>query len=112
MQRMRAISIRQPWAEEILRGDKKLEYRKTPCRILNERVYIYASPKVEKKELRRFKELGLRPGELPTKVLVGTIEFKSCTGSRGNYKWGIRNPERLERNKKPVGKPKPIWFYP
>jgi hypothetical protein len=112
MQRMRAISIRQPWAEEILKGDKKFEYRKTPCRILNERVYIYASPKVEKKELRRFKELGLRPGELPTKVLVGTIEFKSCTGSRGNYEWGIKNPERLLRYRKPVGKPKPIWFYP
>jgi hypothetical protein len=39
MRRMRAISIRQPWAEEILKGDKKFEYRKTVCRILNEPVY-------------------------------------------------------------------------
>ena len=75
MQKMRAISIRQLWAEEILRGDKKFEYRKTPCRILDERIYIYAASKVEKKERRRFNDLGLNPGDLPTGVLVGTIEL-------------------------------------
>ena len=112
MRRMRAISIRQPWAEEILQGDKKFEYRKTACRILNERVYIYASPKVEKKERERFEELGLKPGDLPTKALVGTIEFESCSGSPKNFKWKIKNPKRLERYPKPAGKPQPIWFYP
>jgi hypothetical protein len=112
MIRMRAISIRQPWAEEILIGDKKFEYRKTVCRILNEPVYIYASPKVEKKERERFEELGLKPGDLPTKVLVGTIEFESCSGSDRNYKWKIKNPKRLNRYRKPAGKPQPIWFYP
>ena len=112
MKRMRAISIRQPWAEEILQGDKKFEYRKTACRILNERVYIYASPKVEKKERERFKKLGLKPGDLPTKVLVGTIEFESCTGYPKKYKWKINNPERLKTYKKPAGKPQPIGFYP
>ena len=112
MRRMRAISIRQPWAEEILIGDKKFEYRKTACRILNERVYIYASPKVEKKERERFEKLGMKPGDLPTKVLVGTIEFESCTGSYRNYKWKIKNPKRMENYRKPFGKPQPIWFYP
>ena len=112
MRKMRAISIRQPWAEEILRGQKSYEYRKISCKILNERVYIYAAPKVEKKERIRFKELNLKPGSLPTKVLVGTIEFESCTGSHKNYRWKIKNPKRLKNHRKPVGKPQPIWFYP
>jgi len=112
MKKMRAISIRQPWAEKILQGDKKCEYRQTACRILNERVYIYASPKVEKKEREEFKRLGLKPGDLPTKVLVGTIEFESCTGSPKNYRWKIKNPKRLAIYKRPAGKPQPIWFYP
>lgn len=112
MTRMRAISIRQPWAEKILRKCKKYEYRKTACRILNERVYIYAAPKVEKKERDEFANMGMKPRDLPTRVLVGTIEFESCTGSSKNYKWKIKNPQRLKRNRKPKGKPQPIWFYP
>jgi len=40
----RAISIRQPWVEQILRGIKKKEYRDIPTNI-RERVYLYASLK-------------------------------------------------------------------
>jgi hypothetical protein len=40
---MRALSIRQPWAELILRGVKTVEYRSRPTRIIGERFYIYAS---------------------------------------------------------------------
>ena len=109
---MRALSIRQPWAEEILRNEKKFEYRKTACRILNERVYIYASPKVEKKELKEFAKLKMKPGDLSTRVLVGTIEIEDCKGSPGNYSWKIKNPKRLKKLKKPKGRPLPIWFYP
>jgi len=113
MPKMRALSIRQPWAEKILRGEKKIEYRSTACRKLNERVYIYAAPKVEKKEAQEFTEMGLRPGDLPTGVLVGIIEFSRCTGEPGNYCWHIKNnAKRLARPRKPKGKPQPIWFIP
>src|SRR5262245_14035781 len=40
---MRALSIRQPWAELILRGIKTVEYRSRPTRIVGERFYIYAA---------------------------------------------------------------------
>ncbi len=40
----RAISIRQPWVEQILRGLKRKEYRDVPTNI-RERVYLYASLK-------------------------------------------------------------------
>ena len=38
---MRALSVRQPYAELILRGEKKIEYRSKPTNI-RERVYLYA----------------------------------------------------------------------
>lgn len=40
---MLALSIRQPFAELILRGVKTVEYRTRPTRIVGERFYIYAS---------------------------------------------------------------------
>jgi hypothetical protein len=39
---MRALSIRQPWAELILRGVKTVEYRSRPTRVIGERFHIYA----------------------------------------------------------------------
>ena len=42
---MRALSIRQPFAELILRGVKTVEYRTRPTRIIGERFYIYAAKK-------------------------------------------------------------------
>ncbi len=40
---MRALSIRQPYAELILRGIKTIEYRTRRTRIIGERFYIYAA---------------------------------------------------------------------
>ena len=40
---MRALSIRQPYAELILRGVKTVEYRSFATRKIGERFYIYAS---------------------------------------------------------------------
>src|SRR3954447_9720892 len=42
---MRALSIRQPWAELILRGVKTVEYRSRPTRVVGERFWIYAAKK-------------------------------------------------------------------
>ena len=40
---MRALSIRQPYAELILRGIKTVEYRSRPTRVIGERFFIYAA---------------------------------------------------------------------
>ena len=42
---MRALSIRQPYAELILRGIKRIEYRSRRTNIVGERFYIYAAGK-------------------------------------------------------------------
>ena len=42
---MLALSIRQPYAELILRGVKRIEYRSRATRIIGQRFWIYASKK-------------------------------------------------------------------
>lgn len=97
----RALSVRQPFAEQILRGTKRIEYRSIPTRILGERVYLYASLKP-------------RPGgeNLPRGFIVGTVEVTRCTGRRGDYQWHLRKPRRLARLLRPRNQPQPVWFRP
>jgi hypothetical protein len=107
----RAISIRQPYAEEILRGMKVREYRSVPTNI-RERVYIYAS--LRARDLSGYGLLGARIEDLPRGFLVGSIEIVDCKWwvRRGCYAYMLANPRRLRTKIKPVKQPQPIWFYP
>jgi hypothetical protein len=71
MKRMSALSVQQPNAEQILRGKKKIEYRRMPTN-KRERIYIYASKTPHTS--RSWKEIGKKPGGLPTGVILGTVE--------------------------------------
>ena len=106
---MRALSVRQPYAELILRGEKTVEYRSRPTKI-RERVYLYAAKRPGKVE--DFERAGLRSGELPTGVLVGTVEVVGCTGESGACEWHLADPERLREPREPDRHPQPAWFYP
>src|SRR5215218_3103712 len=96
---MRALSIRQPFAELILRGLKTIEYRSRPTRIIGERFYIYASKKRAVRERLSVTKADniVVPTEklpqwmyelaklfildnLPTGVIVGTASISKCTG--------------------------------
>ena len=109
MENMSALSVRQPYAELIMRGEKKIEYR-SQITHKRGRVYIYASKTPGYPE--DFEELGLKPGDLPTGVLVGTVEVTDCTGRKGDYEWHLANPERLPELIKPERHPQPSWFKP
>ena len=109
MNKMRALSIRQPYAEQILRGKKKIEYRSRPTNI-RERVYLYASLTPGYPE--DWEEMKMQTDDLPAGVLVGTVEIRDCTGKPGDYEWHLARPERLKRNLKPKKHPQPAWFYP
>lgn len=106
---MRALSIRQPYAEQILRGEKKIEYRSRPTNI-RERVYIYAS--MTHGDLEEFRKMGIRLGDLPTGVLVGKVDITDCKGADGAYQWHLKKPERIPKPLKPKKHPQPVWFYP
>jgi hypothetical protein len=106
---LRALSVRQPYAELIMRGEKTVEYRSKPTNVRG-RVYVYAAKKPG--EVEDFQRAGLRPGALPTGVLMGTTEVVGCTGEQGRYEWHLANPERLAELLRPERHPQPVWFYP
>jgi len=111
-QPVRALSIRQPHAEAILRGVKKVEYRSGPTKIRG-RILIYASlgRYSVKDETAMMSEYGIRDvacDDLPRGFLVGSVELFDCDG--GN--WRVRKPERAEKLVQPAKQPQPVWFYP
>ena len=106
---MKALSIRQPYAEQILRGSKRIEYRSMPTKHRG-RFYIYASKTPG--PASEFATLDLAPGQLPTGVLVGSAELVACSKGRRFFEWRLTNPRRLARPRKPHSHPQPIWFNP
>ena len=105
-----ALSIRQPFAELILRGEKTIEYRSLRTK-RRERVYIYAS-KLPGDDAASWIKVEHAPGELPTGVLVGTVEIVGCDGKSGDYHWMLARPERLRVPIKPTRMPQPMFFVP
>jgi hypothetical protein len=138
---MRALSIRQPFAEMILRGIKRIEYRSRPTRIIGERFWIYAAKGSGVRSTRRVvgdniavpdkplqpwmielaEALRLwKPGELPTGVIVGSAVVERCSGphaptsidDRPYFQWHLTGVQRLAELCKPSRHPQPAWFNP
>ena len=107
---MRALSIRQPYGELILRGIKKIEYRSRPTTIIGERFYIYAAMKWA--GVNGHDTDGIEPGDSPTGVIVGTAKITHCVRENGHYEWHLADVKRLDRPRKPRGRPQPVWFRP
>jgi hypothetical protein len=80
---MQALSVRQPYADQIMRGTKRIEHRSRPTKVRG-RVYIYAS----------LTPASPKGQDLPRGVIVGTVEIHNCTGSPGDYLWHLRNPRK------------------
>ena len=83
---MKAISIKQPWADQIIFGNKKIEYRSWPTSRRGD-VLICASKKSE-------------PGTCASAVTghaIGIIEIFDCTGNREDgFEWHLRNPRPIK----------------
>jgi hypothetical protein len=109
MRIVRAFSVRQPFADLIMVGKKKIEYRSIPTRI-RERVYVYASKNPV--PAGEWKRSGHDAGSLPTGVLVGSVEITGCEYMAGEYQWKLARPIRFKRLVKPKNHPQPIWFHP
>lgn len=109
---MRALSIRQPHAEAIMRGVKTTEYRSSPTKIRG-RIHIYASlgRYSADDEAEMMEEYGIDDvscDDLPRGVVIGTVELYGCDGGD----WHVRVPERAKRKRKPRNHPQPVWFRP
>ena len=125
---MRALSVRQPWAELILLGHKTIEVRSRRTN-LRERVYIYAGlNRIEPQEEARIAaQFGIDVDGLPRGVLVGTVQIVGCMPLKlddrqaacseiaeidGFYGWLLSRPQRTEELLKPTRQPQPMFFNP
>ncbi|MHB0959289.1 MAG: ASCH domain-containing protein [Pirellulaceae bacterium] len=101
----RALSIRQPYAELIMLGEKTVEDRGRATTVRG-RIAIYASLSGE--YLEEAEEYQLNPDKLPRGVIIGTVDLFDC--DKGE--WKLRDPQRLATPVKPTAHPQPVWFYP
>ena len=133
---MRALSIRQPFAELILRGIKTVEYRSQPTRIVGERFWIYASKRkwsladgrwsVKKADNIVVPDEALPPWmveiaaqlklisaetELPRGVIVGSAVIERVTRAGDDmFAWHLSDVQRASTLRTPTGHPQPVWF--
>jgi hypothetical protein len=113
---VKALSVRQPHAEAIIRGVKKIEYRTRKTHIRG-RILIYAAfgRYAEDEEARMMEQYGIKDvtcDELSRGVFIGSVELFDCTGKPGDYHWHVRLPERAKRLKRPKNHAQPSWFNP
>jgi hypothetical protein len=125
---MRALSVRQPWAELILLGHKTIEVRSKMTH-LRERIYIYASQNrfEAEEESRITAQYGIDVGALPRGVLVGTVQIIGCrplqrsdseaacfeiNDRAGFYAWVLNRPKRAENLEKPTRQTRAWLFDP
>ena len=89
---MRALSVKQPWAELIARGRKKKEFR-TWSRSCFGELLIVASKAVEADLIA---DEGLDPSTLLFGRAVCVVDFYKVTGADDDYAWHLRSPRRVE----------------
>jgi hypothetical protein len=115
--RIRALNVRQPYAEAIMRGQRPFHCygTATPTR---GRIYIYASHSRPTPE-EEADVLGARGMEdvdcdaLPHRMILGTVELYDCVAeASGKYRWCLRAPERFKRVRAPKNRPQATWFTP
>jgi len=123
-----ALGIRQPWGELILRGIKTIEVRSLETNVRGP-IYLYASrtiaaiPAAQQMAARH----ALPVAELPTGVLIGSVEIvdcRRCTSDdaagacvpasllQDRFAWSLANPRRLADPQRPRFLPYGVWFYP
>jgi hypothetical protein len=109
---VKALSIRQPWAELIIRGIKDVENRswstehRGPLAIHAARTFgLNLDAPEERKEYEYLRdEYGIDKDALVFGALVGTVEVievtkqvKSKWHLQGNWGWYLKNAKRLEK---------------
>lgn len=123
---MRALSLRQPWAELVVRGEKTIEVRGRHTHIRGP-VQVYAGLKRidPKEEVRIGERYGLDVDALPRGVLVGTVNIvdsrplKKSDSPRAAFKieetegqngWILADPHRFKHPVKTDRQPQPSFF--
>lgn len=86
---MKALAVRQPFAELIATGKKRVEYRSWFTRYRGD-IVIVASANLHSAHAQHPKAAAL-----PRSCLVCIVELYAIEGSRGAYEWQLRKPRRI-----------------
>jgi hypothetical protein len=105
-----AISIRQPYVEQILLGVKKYEYRSKLTHIRG-RVYLYAAKKPVD-DAAEWRKAQSEPGKLPTGVIVGSVVISDSKPWKDEFRYKLEAPKRLRKHLVPNSHPQPKFFKP
>ncbi|MBI4951264.1 MAG: ASCH domain-containing protein [Myxococcales bacterium] len=89
---MHAISVKQPWAELIARGTKKIEYRSWKVAFRGPLLIVASKGKQDE----RCREEGVDPEAVAYGAAVCVVDLREITGEPGNYEWHVRAPKRVE----------------
>ncbi len=83
---VRALSVKQPWATDLINGEKKVEYRVWPIKELGPLLIVSSKNP-------RFK------GRLPLGCALGFVEVVSCKWSKKDrcFHWNVKNPMPLAK---------------
>lgn len=107
---MKALSIKQPYAELILQGKKKIELRKWNTKYRGE-FYVHSSKTPDENAMKKF---GFKENELPNGFILGSVElidvkeYKNDNEHKkdsdlhlassvwGRYGFILKNPKRIK----------------
>ena len=107
---LKAITVRQPWADAIIRGWKSVENRSWPTKVRGT-IAVHAAQKAEDKEFFEFvRSKGLQDEvflddesakELPRGAVIGLVDIVDCVTSsaspwfEGPFRFVLANPRPL-----------------
>ncbi len=116
---MKALSLKQPWAELLISGKKKIEIRKWNTSFRG-KFLVHASKSPDKKALEKFNLKDIKYGAIIGKAELAEIkkykdddEFEKdnslhlANSSFGRYGFIIKNPERIA----PISCPGKLNFW-
>lgn len=96
---MRAITIHQPWAELIVRGEKDVENRSWRTHHRGP-LLIHAGARADQQS---FAEHGV-PGDAERSAIIGVVDVVECTQERtspwheeGSWGWYLARPRRFRK---------------
>jgi hypothetical protein len=61
-----------------------------------------------------WKKVGAAPGDLPTELIVGSVEIVDCVWDRSKYCYAymLASPQRLDQPLVPRNQPQPVFWRP
>lgn len=107
-----AISVRQPYAESIIRGEKVIEYRSKHTHVRGT-IYVYAAK--GKEDTPIFNAYQIAEGEVSYGKIIGTVDLVQSERSYEFpewYEWQLENPKKFEEPLTPMNKALPVFWYP